>query len=141
MIIKQLAVFLENKSGRLSEVTETLSEQNINISAFSIADTSDFGILRMITSDPVKAEKVLREKGFSVHTNDVIALKVPHTPGALSLALKIFSNEGIDIEYMYAFAIKDCASVIIRTENVPKAIETLLKHKMELLKASQLYEL
>jgi hypothetical protein len=141
MIIKQLAVFLENKSGRLTEVTQTLADHDINITAFSIADTSDFGILRMITSDPIKAEKALKDKGFSVHVNEVIALKVPHVPGALCLALKILSNAGVDIEYMYAFAIKDYASVIIRTDNYDAAINALQEKQIELLKSSELYEL
>jgi hypothetical protein len=141
MVIKQLAVFLENKSGRLTEVTQILADHKINLTAFSIADSSDYGILRMITSDQVLAEKVLKEKGFSVHSNEVIALKVPHEPGALFLALKILSEACIDIEYMYAFAIKEKASVIIRTENIEAAITALQKHKVELLKSSELYEL
>ena len=141
MIIKQLAVFLENKSGRLTEVTGILADNNINLTAFSIADMSDYGILRMIASDPVLAEKVLKEKGFSVHSNEVIALKVPNKPGALYFALKILSESGIDIEYMYAFAIKEKASVIIRTEDYNKAIKSLQAQKVELLKLSDLYEL
>ncbi len=141
MIIKQLTVFLENKSGRLSEVTEALSTAGINMSAFSIADTSEYGILRVIVSKPDEAEKILKEKGFSVHLTDVIGLVVPNEPGGLHRALKVLSSEGISIEYMYAFAIGERATVIIRTEMIPQTIEILKKHKMELLHASDVYEI
>jgi hypothetical protein len=140
MIIKQLSVFLENKSGRLTEVTEALASDNINISAFSIADTAEFGILRMIVNKPEAAEATLKKKGISVHMTDVIAVVVPHEPGGLHRALKILSAEGISIEYMYAFALGDRATVIIRTEALQQTIEVLQKHKMELLKASEIYE-
>jgi hypothetical protein len=141
MIIKQLSVFLENKSGRLTEVTETLASANINISAFSIADTSEFGMLRMIVNRPEEAEKVLKSKGISVHITDVIAVIVPHEPGGLYRMLKILSEEEISVEYMYAFALGDRATVIIRTESAKQTITVLQKHKMELLSASEIYEI
>lgn len=141
MIIKQLSIFLENKSGRLTEVSETLAENNVNMSAFSIADTADYGILRLIVNNPDKALAALKEKGFSVHLTDVICLTVPNKPGGLARALKILSNENISIEYMYAFAMDRKASVIIRTEQLEEAITTLTDHKMELMKASDIYEL
>jgi hypothetical protein len=140
MIIKQLSVFLENKSGRLTEVTEALASAQINISAFSIADTSEFGVLRMIVSKPEAAEAALKAKGISVHITEVIAVVVPHNPGGLHRTLKILSSEGISIEYMYAFAMGDRATVIIRTDAIQQAILVLQKHKMELLKASDIYE-
>ena len=140
MIIKQLSIFLENKSGRLTEVTGALSEAKINISAFSIADTAEFGILRMIVNKPEEAEKLLKSKGLSVHITDVVGLIVPHEPGGLHRALNILSSEGISVEYMYAFAMGDTATVIIRTDAVQQAIEVLQKHKMELLKTSDVYE-
>jgi hypothetical protein len=141
MIIKQLSVFIENKSGRLTEITETLASANINMSAFSIADTAEYGILRLITNKPEEAYKVLKEKDFSVQITDVIGLIVPNEPGGLHRALKILSTEGIDVEYMYAFALSNRATVIIRTEATDKAIDVLAYHKMELLKASDIYEL
>jgi hypothetical protein len=141
MIIKQLSVFLENKSGRLAEVTQILGENGINISAFSIADTIDYGILRMIVSKPEEAFKKLKEQGFAVHTTDVICLIVPHKPGGLSRALNILSEEEISIEYMYAFAVEKGAWVIIRTDAVDRAISALQKHKLELKKASDIYQL
>src|SRR5271157_499732 len=115
MKIKQLSIFLENKSGRLTEVTEALSSAHINISAFSVADTADYGILRMIVSKPEQAEQLLKAKGLSVHITEVIGLVVPNEPGGLHRALQILSSEGISVEYMYAFALSDRATVIIRT--------------------------
>jgi len=140
MKIKQLSIFLENKSGRLTEVTEVLASAQINISAFSIADTADYGILRMIVSKPEQAEQLLKAKGLSVHITEVIGLVVPNEPGGLHRALQILSSEGVSLEYMYAFALSDRATVIIRTEAVEQTIAALQKHKMELLKASDIYK-
>lgn len=140
MKIKQLSIFLENKSGRLTEVTEALASAKINISAFSVADTADYGILRMIVNKPEQAEQLLKAKGLSVHITEVIGLMVPNEPGGLHRALQILSAEGISVEYMYAFVISDRATVIIRTETVEQTITALQKHKMELLKASDIYE-
>ena len=140
MKIKQLSIFLENKSGRLTEVTEALASAQINISAFSVADTADYGILRMIVNKPEQAEHLLKAKGLSVHITEVIGLMVPNEPGGLHRALQILSSEGISVEYMYAFALSDRATVIIRTETVEQAIAALQKHKMELLRASDIYE-
>ncbi len=140
MKIKQLSIFLENKSGRLTEVTEALASASINISAFTVADTADFGILRMIVSKPEQAEQLLKAKGLSVHITEVIGLIVPNEPGGLHRALQILSSEGISVEYMYAFALSDRATVIVRTEAVQQTITVLQKHKLELLKASDVYE-
>ena len=117
MIIKQLSVFLENKTGRLTEMTKILSEHNINISAFSIADTADFGIVRCIVSKPEAAIKALKEKHFSVNITDVVCMIVPHEPGGLHKALKILSDNNVPVEYMYAFAFDNAASVVIRSES------------------------
>jgi hypothetical protein len=141
MIIKQLSVFLENKSGRLTEVTEILGQAGINISALSIADTSEYGILRMVVSNPDEALVKLKENKFSVSLTDVACLSTPNEPGSLAKALKILSQEKISIEYMYAFSMGEKAFVVIRTENIQKCIDTLQKHKMELLKASELYQI
>ena len=140
MIIKQLSVFLENKSGRLTEVTGALASAHINISAFSIADTSEFGVLRMIVNKPDEAERILKTKGISVHITDVVGLIVPDEPGGLHRALQILSSEGVSVEYMYAFALNNRATVILRTEAVPQTVTILQKHKLELLKASDIYE-
>ncbi len=141
MIIKQLSIFLENKSGRLTEVTKALEEANINISALSIADTAEYGILRLIVTNPDKAVESLKARNFTVNSTDVICLTVPHTPGGLARALEILSNAKIGIEYMYAFEFGEKASVIIRTEALQAAIDVLQEHKVELIKASEIYEI
>jgi hypothetical protein len=141
MIIKQLSVFLENKEGRLTEVANLLGQANINMSAFSIADTSDFGILRVIVNNPLEAQRILRENNFTVTLTDVVCLLCPNEAGALAKALTILSSENIQIEYMYAFSIGERANVVIKSTNVQKCIDTLLAHKLELLSSSSLYEI
>lgn len=143
MLIKQISVFLENKSGRLAEVTKVLGDNNIDISALSIADTTDFGILRIIVSDPQKAEKVLKENEFTVSCTNVIAIAIEDKPGGLSKALSIIEAESIGIEYMYAFVGKasDGALVIIRVENPDKAVEILTKNNIKVLSSDSVYKL
>ncbi|HOV98296.1 MAG TPA: ACT domain-containing protein [Bacteroidota bacterium] len=139
MTIKQLSVFLENTSGRLAEVTRILADAKINISAFSLADTADYGILRLIVDDPVRAEKMLHEQGCTVHTTDVVGIYVPHKPGGLYKALVVLAENGISIEYMYAFASREKAMVILRTENIAHTIEALQKSGIEILNPSDAY--
>lgn len=141
MKTKQVSVFLENRSGRLNEVTQILGEANINLSAFTIADTADFGILRMIVSDPEKAKTVLKENSFSVQTTDVILVKSPNKPGSLAKMLNILSHEGVFMEYMYAFSLNDDGAVIVmRPTNVQKCVDILLKHNTELLSGDDQYQ-
>ncbi len=142
MIIKQLSVFLENRTGRLTELTGILAENDINISAFSIADTADYGILRMIVGRPDAAADVLRKNGFAVRITDVVGMIVPHKPGGLHKALQIISDNGIAIDYMYAFASGDCkATVVIRADSLDRIIKVLQEHKLELLQAGDVYQL
>jgi hypothetical protein len=142
MKTKQVSVFLENKSGRLNEVAQILGEAEINISAFTVADTSDFGVLRLIVSDPEKACNVLKEKHFSVRTTDVVLVNSPNRPGALSRMLQILSSEGIFIEYLYAFSMdNDTAVIVIRPSEIDKCVEKLEKHKSELLSNNGEYRL
>lgn len=141
MIIKQLSVFLENKSGRLHEVSTILGRAGINMSAFSVADTSEFGILRLIVSDHEKAFRVLRESDFSVSLTDVVCLNCPNQPGALARALEILSQEEVSIEYLYAFSVGDAANVVIKPDQLDKCIDVLTRHSMELVKASDLYKI
>ncbi len=141
MIIKQLSVFAEDKTGRLTEMTRILAENNINISAFSIADASDYGIIRMIVSDPEKALAALKKENFSVNITEVVCMITPHEPGGLHKALNALSSEGISIDYMYAFAIERGASVVLRSNSNEEVINVLHKYKMELLKASEIYEI
>ena len=104
MTIKQLSVFLENKEGRLDKVLKTLSSGAVNIVALSLADNSDYGMLRMIVSDPEKGRQVLRDEGIMAMITDVVAIRVPHATGSLSKAMHEIVQAGINVEYMYAFA-------------------------------------
>jgi len=134
MIAKQVSVFLENKSGRLNEVTQILGDAGINISAFTIADTSDFGILRLIVSEPEKACEVLKQNLFSVKTTDVVLAKTSNQPGSLSKMLKILSERGSFIEYMYAFSMEqNLATIVIRPASIKKCMEILQSHKDDYL--------
>ncbi len=134
MIINQVSVFLENKSGRLNEVTQILSDAGINISAFTIADTSDFGILRLIVSEPEKACKVLKQNQFSVKTTEVVLAKTSNRPGSLSELLSVLNKEGVFIEYMYAFSMEqDSAVIVIRPTSIKKCMEILQNHEDDFL--------
>lgn len=142
MIIKQLSVFLENKTGRLNEVTQLLGNAGINMSAFSVADTSEFGILRVIVSDPEKALAILKEAEFSVRLTDVICLNSPNEPGALARALDILSGESVFIEYLYAYSMNDkSANIVLKPDNIEKCIAVLQKHQLELVSASDMYKI
>lgn len=141
MIAKQLSIFLENKSGRLTEVTEVLAKENINLSALCIAENADFGILRGIVSDPDKAYAVLKEHHFAVNITDVIGISCPNIPGALAKVLGYLSAEGVFIEYMYSFANNNIANVVIRPTHLDKCIEVLKEKKVDLLAANELYKL
>ena len=141
MLAKQLSIFLENKSGRLTEVTEVLGKSGVNLSAMSIADNSDFGILRCIVSDPDKAYQLLKEDGFTVKVTDVIGMTVPNTPGSLAVILKHLSDNGVFIEYLYSFANGDGANVIIRPINLENCERISQEKKVDLLAANDLYKL
>ena len=140
MTIRQLSIFLENKSGRLTEVLEALGHEKINITALTIADTSEYDILRLIVSNPEKAHMVLKEKGFSVNLTEVLSIKTPIEAGSFAKALRIFSDENISIEYMYAFSLEKKAMIVLRAEDTGKALAAIQKHKMELVKGSDVYE-
>ncbi|NLY18394.1 MAG: ACT domain-containing protein [Clostridiaceae bacterium] len=135
MFTRQISVFIENKIGRLAKVTQILGEYNIDISALSIADTADFGVLRLIVNNPGKAKEVLEQQGFAVSVNNVIAIEVDDRPGGLSKVLAIFDKRGIGIEYMYAF-VGYCepgkALVIIRVENPEEALAVLQKEDVHI---------
>ena len=141
MKTKQLSIFLENKSGRLTEVTEALGSAGINLSAMSIADNSDFGILRCIVSDPDKAYQVLKEQHFAVKITDVIGFVCPNTSGSLAIVMKHLSENGVFIEYMYSFANGDVATVVIRPTDLDACEKILADKKVELMAANDLYQL
>jgi hypothetical protein len=141
MITHQLSVFLENKSGRLTEVLEALGEENIRIKALSVADTAEFGILRLIVSDPDKARELLKKKSFSVNLTEVISVIVPNEAKHYAKILRILSDMGISVEYTYAFSVGDKSIIILRCSNTEEAINALKSHEMELLRASDLYKI
>lgn len=144
-ITKQVSVFLENKSGRLAEVCSVLGEGDINIRALCIADTSDFGILRLIVDRPHEATELLRDKGFGVGEADVLALLVPDRPGGLGSVLQILRKEDINVEYMYAFfiTVDGDAVVVFRIDDayIEKTLDLLEKNDIRILDAEEVYSL
>jgi len=143
MLQKQISVFIENKRGRLADVTKRLGANGIDISALCIADTTDFGILRIIVDKPDLAEKVLKEDGFAVSITEVIAMSIEDQPGGLAKALKVLDEYDINIEYMYAYLRKNCdkAMVIVRVDRPMDAIEKLKDSSIHLLTADDIDEL
>ena len=141
MFIKQVSIFVENKSGTMADVLDILGKNGIDISALSIADTTDFGILRLIVSDPFKAEKILKENGMIVKLTDVIAVGIDNKPGSLSEILKTLKESGIEIDYMYAFIGKTShgALVIMKTMDSEKTTLVLNSHNITTVDASEIY--
>ena len=125
MIIKQLSIFLENRTGRINEVAKILADNGINMVAFSMAETADFGLLRLIVPDVDKAVEVLRGANIAVMVTDVIHLKCSNVPGSLSAVLEKLAANNVFIEYMYAFSDGEIANVIIRPDNVEAAVKVL----------------
>jgi len=127
-IIKQVSVFVENKPGRLAAVTEKLYEKGINIRAFTIAEAGDFGIIRMVVDKTDEAYRILKDSGFTVTLTDVLGVEVEDEPGGLYKIAKALGSENINIEYVYAFTFGgDRALIILRVDNIEKAIEVLEK--------------
>ncbi len=118
MIIKQISIFLENRKGRINEVTKVLADNGINMEAFCIAETSDFGLMRLIVPDVDRTVSVLREAGFAVILTDVVSLTCRNVAGSLASVLEILAERGIFIEYMYAFSRRETADVIIKPDNL-----------------------
>ena len=125
MIIRQLSIFLENRTGRINEIARILAENGINMQAFSMAETADFGLLRLIVLDVDKAVEVLRAADIAVMVTDVLCVNSPNVPGALSAVLEKLAADGIFIEYMEAFSDGDSANVIIRPNNIEEAVRIL----------------
>jgi hypothetical protein len=143
MRVKQISVFLENRAGRLWELTETLRTKDLNIRALSLADTSDFGILRLIVNRPDEAFAALKGKGFAAAATEVLAVEVPDRPGGLAGVLKVLSEGGINVEYMYAFVEKKAgnAAVVIRVEEIERAAAALSDAGVTILRAEDVYNL
>ena len=143
MKAEQLSIFLENRAGRLAEVTRTLRDANINVRALSLADTSEFGILRLIVNDHEKARAVLKEQGFTVGRTNVVAVEVDDRPGGLDDILQVLSDNGINVEYMYAFVQTGGknATLILRFDKTDEAIEVLTKRKIPIIPGETLYNM
>ena len=129
MIIKQISVFIENRSGRLAEVTSIIAEAGCNIRALSIADTTNFGILRLIVDDTEKAEESLRNRGLAVSITNVVSVRIEDKPDGLAKVLRLLSENEVTVEYMYAFISKSDneAQVVMHIDNAKKADEILTK--------------
>jgi hypothetical protein len=143
MRVEQIAVFLENKSGRLAEITSIIAAESVNIRALSVADTADFGILRLIVDDVEKAKNILKSNGFTVGITNVLAVEVADQVGGLATVLKSIEQAGLNVEYMYAFVNKSSenAVLIFRFEDMDKAIDSLQKDGYKLLTGAQICSL
>ena len=141
MKVEQLSIFLENKTGRLAEVTRTLGKAGINIRALSLADTTEFGILRLIVNDHERAKNILKEQGFTVGRTHVVAVRVDDRPGGLDDILQLLSDRSINVEYMYAFVQAESRSalLILRFDKTDKALEVLTENKIPVIPGEKLY--
>jgi hypothetical protein len=140
MRIQQISVFIENQSGRLSEVATLLGESSINIRALSLADTADFGILRLIVDKPEEAYKILKANDFTVGRTDVIAVEVPDKPGGLASVLNALSNSEVNVEYMYAFVHKgNTAAMIFRFDDTEMAVNVIEKAGLNVIRNATIY--
>ncbi len=143
MSVKQISVFLENRKGRLLAVTQCLKEHHINIRALSLADTSDFGILRLIVDRPDEALTTLKEAGFTVSSNRVIAIQVPDIPGGLNQVLQGFAEAQVNLEYAYAFcnSNQEFALYLFRVDKEEAAISQLKKMGIRALEEDEVYHI
>ena len=141
MKVEQISIFLENKPGALESVTKLLKDANINIRTLSLADTSDFGILRLIVNDVNITLKVLNENGLRVSRTTVVAVEVPDRPGGLHSILEVLAKNSINVEYLYAFVEKsgENAVIIFRFDSPDNAIDVLLKNGFTVLPGEKLY--
>lgn len=143
MKVEQISIFIENKSGRLAEVTRILGEAEVNIRALSLADTSDFGILRLIVDQTDKAKETLKSEGFTVSKTEVVAVEVPDKPKGLFSILEILENGSVNVEYMYAF-VERCgenAVIIFRFDDIESAIKVLLENDITVLKGERVCQM
>jgi len=144
MKVKQISVFLENRHGRLAEVTKVLGNHNLNIRALSLADTADFGVLRMIIDHPDQAYMVLKEQHYTVRESDVVALEVADQPGGLSGVLETLNEHDVNVEYLYAFPERESveqAIMIFKFNDVDNAVEVLQKSKINMMEPSKVYNI
>ena len=137
--IQQLSVFMENREGRLDEILKILSEAGFNIVALSLADTSEYGMLRMIVSDPHKGRAALKNEGITAMLTDVVALRVPHATGSLSKAMHQIVEGEVNIEYMYAFANGSDAAAVLKSDDPARVIDILKGSGFDVYSADEAY--
>lgn len=138
MTIRQLSVFLENKTGHLNEILRVLSKNNINIVALTVADSSDYGILRAIVSNPEKAMEVLRAEHFTVRVHEIFSLEMAAEPGSMSHILDLFTAADICVEYVYAFSFGSKSILMIRTDNSEKATDIIKTNNLKQISEAEL---
>ena len=141
MTVNQISVFIENKYGKLSEILALLGKENIHIIAATVADTSEYGILRLIVAESEKAYRILKDNNVSANITDVIAISTESAAGSFANALKCFTQSGISIEYMYCFSLKEKSVLILRTSNRDAAREVIRRNNLDYLSESDLLNL
>ena len=143
MKIRQISVFLENRPGRLSALCRTLADAGVNLSTLTLAETGEFGLLRLMTADPDKAKQVIEQAGYAATATEVVALQVPDRPGGLASVLRVLETHNISVEYMYAFVEKatDKAVLVFRFENMDEALAAFKKAGVSVLPAATVYSL
>lgn len=142
MFLKQLTVFLENREGRLDSVTDLLAKNDINIACLALADTSEYGVLRLVVSDPDKAKAILKEEGYSSRLTEVLGVRLAQVPGSVNKLTKVLAAENINIEYMYTLSSsKEFGSMILKVSDIGKAYETVKNAGMELVDPEAAYSL
>ncbi len=139
MFTKQISVFIENRKGRLGDILDVLKESEVNIISMSLADTAEYGLLRMISDKPDEGKNALKAAGFSAMLTDVFIVSLPHTAGALQSILRVISDEEISVEYMYGLSVESQdASIVVKTSDLEKADEVFAKHGIKTLSYTQL---
>ncbi len=143
MQVQQIAIFLENRSGRLADISALLAREQINIRAMSLADTTDFGILRLVVDNTDKAKAALKENGFTIGITDIIAIQVKDQPGGLDNILQVVKKANLDVEYMYAFTQKsgELGILLFRFDNLAEAIEVLQREGVKILPGEKVHGL
>ena len=143
MLVKQVSIFVENKEGKIADVLKILAKENINISALSLADTTNFGILRLIVDDPKKAKNILQTEDMIVKINEILAVGINDQPGGLAKVLDILAKANVQIEYMYAFTghNKEYATVVFKTNDIEKAYDCLKIKDIPLISAEEIKQI
>lgn len=142
MLVKQLSVFIENRAGRLEEISKVLTKNGVNIISFSLADTNEFGLMRMVVTKPEIAKAALKDEGYSAMLSDVIAVRMKHKVGMLQEILKVLSAEELNIEYMYVLSTEpNTSSMIVKVSDMEKAKQAIADKKIEVLAPETVYGL